>query len=136
MLYSYVTNILLDRLFTLHAASEDEAVLIASRRETNRYVNENFRSDLALQAREHSEIELRVEIATPSAEKAIQVADFVSWAIFREYEHGDDSYSRIIEKINQEPPLFYRNAKPHRLWNEEPSGTPAVLGIEPVTSAV
>ena len=28
----------------------------------------------------------------------LQIADFVSWAVFQKFEHGNDSYFKIIEK--------------------------------------
>ena len=37
----------------------------------------------------------------------LQAVDFVSWAIFRKYEYGDDSYYNLIKnKIVEENPLF------------------------------
>ena len=50
---------------------------------------------------------MEVEIKTPSEEKSLQAVDFVSWAIFRKYEFGDDSYYNVVkEKIIEENPLF------------------------------
>ncbi len=46
-------------------------------------------------------------INTPAEQKALQAADFVSWAIFRKYEYDDTAYYDIIEKkIVEERPLF------------------------------
>lgn len=107
VLYNYVTNILLDRLIQqAQFPADEEVVLIASRRETNRFLNENFRDYLTRQTDGRGGVRLRVEIATPHAEKALQVADFASWAIFRKYEHGDDEYYRLIEAISSEAWLF------------------------------
>jgi hypothetical protein len=39
----------------------------------------------------------RVEFADSKAVKPLQAADFVSWAAFQKYEHGDNSYFDIIE---------------------------------------
>jgi len=48
-----------------------------------------------------------VVIKTPYEEKSLQAVDFVSWAIFRKYEYGDDSYYDLIkDKIMEENPLF------------------------------
>jgi hypothetical protein len=50
---------------------------------------------------------IRVEIATPQKEKSLQVVDFVSWALFRKYEKGDEGYYNIIKsKVVEEAPLF------------------------------
>ena len=46
VLYNYVTNILLDRIFTRKLVSSDRIHLIASKRETNKFLNENFKTYL------------------------------------------------------------------------------------------
>jgi len=39
--------------------------------------------------------------------QALQAVDFVSWAIFRKYEYGDEFYYNIVKgKIIEENPLF------------------------------
>ena len=108
VLYNYVTNILLDRIFTRKIVPTDGGIeLIASKRETNRFLNENFRDYLQRQAINNHGVELAVKIKTPSEEKTLQAADFVSWAIFRKYEYGDEEYYSIIRRvIVEENPLF------------------------------
>ncbi len=108
VLYNYVTNILLDRIFTKKLIPfESDVYLIASKRETNKFLNENFRDYLQRQAINNHGVELTVNIKTPSEEKALQAVDFVSWAIFRKYEHGDDDYYKVIKRtIVEENPLF------------------------------
>jgi prefoldin subunit 5 len=50
VLYNYVTNILLDRVYTKKLIPLDQPIhLIASRRETNKFFNENFKSYLKIQ---------------------------------------------------------------------------------------
>lgn len=50
VLYNYVTNILLDRVYTKKVIPViDKIELIASRRETNKFLNENFKSYLNTQ---------------------------------------------------------------------------------------
>ena len=52
-------------------------------------------------------IDIEVRITHPSTEKGLQIADIISWSIFRKYEHGDLDYYDIIEKeIEEENPLF------------------------------
>ncbi len=108
VLYNYVTNILLDRIFSKRLVSGNRLVfLIASRKETNKFLNLNFREYLERQGTSNHGISLKVQMRTPAEEKALQAADFVSWAIFREYEYGDDSYSNLIAgKIVEKNPLF------------------------------
>ncbi|MBI4598611.1 DUF3800 domain-containing protein [Candidatus Uhrbacteria bacterium] len=108
VLYNVIANILLDRLFAKKPLSTDgEITLIASQRETNRFLNQNFKDDLTTQLRDTHQKTIRVEIGIPSKEKSLQVVDFVSWAVFRKYEYGDDTYYDIIKSlIIQESLLF------------------------------
>lgn len=108
VLYNYVTNILLDRIFTKKLIPIDqEVILIASKRETNVFLNENFRNYLKNQALNTHKVNLRIEIKTPFEDKALQAVDFISWAIFRKYEYKDETYYEIMrEKIAEENSLF------------------------------
>lgn len=53
------------------------------------------------------ESKLEIEIKTPHQEKCLQIVDMASWAIFRKWEHQDESYYNLIKsKIIEERPLF------------------------------
>jgi len=108
VLYNYVANILLDRIYFKKLVPTDKRTeLIASRRETNKFLNENFKNYLNNQMKNLYKIEVGISIKAPTNEKALQAVDFVSWAVFRKYEYGDDSYYNIIKsKIVEENPLF------------------------------
>lgn len=108
VLYNYVTNILLDRIYSKKILSPDFVIeLIASRRETNKFLNENFKDYLSRQIKNNHKGTLKIIVKTPAEEKCLQAVDFLSWAIFRKYERGDDSYYRIFKKrIIEENPLF------------------------------
>ena len=108
VLYNYVTNILLDRVFTKSRVLDNGKItLIASRRETNKFLNENFRNYINSQIKNRHKRELLIEIKAPSDEKCLQAVDFVSWAIFRKYERGETSYYNLIKrKIVEENALF------------------------------
>ena len=108
VLYNYVTNILLDRLFHRKPIPSDQPIiLLASRRETNKFLNENFKHYLKEKITDNHKLDLRIEIGSPVKEKSLQAVDFVSWAIFRKYETGDDTYyDRIKERFIEEPQLF------------------------------
>lgn len=107
-LYNYVTNIVLDRICTKKLIPKNEPVyLIASRRETNKFLNENFKKYLRAQVENNHKLKIEIEIATPQKEKCLQVVDMVCWAIFRSREHKDDSYRNLIkDKIIEDSPLF------------------------------
>jgi len=108
VLYNYITNILLDRIYSKRLVTgKNKITIVASRRETSRYLNENFKTYLNNQAKNYHKVEVEAVIRTPFKEKSLQVVDFVSWAIFRKYEYGDESYYNIIRnKIVEENPLF------------------------------
>lgn len=107
VLYNYVTNILIDRIMTKHLDADREITLIAEKRETNKFLNVGFKSYIESQVKNKHKAIIKIEIKTPSEEKALQAVDFASWAIFRKYELGDDSYYKLIKnKIIEESPLF------------------------------
>lgn len=108
VLYNYVTNILLDRIYIKKIIPIDKKIeLIASRRETNKFLNENFKDYLNRQVKNKHNGAIEISIKTPSEEKCLQAVDFVSWAFFRKYEKRDDSYYNIFKsKISEESPLF------------------------------
>jgi hypothetical protein len=108
VLYTVITNILLSRILTKGLVPADEPIhMVASRRETSRFLNENFTGYLRSRTKADHSLELNVEIKVPADEKSLQVADMVSWAIFRKYEYGDETYYDLIkQKIAEEYPLF------------------------------
>jgi hypothetical protein len=108
VLYNYVTNLLLDRIFTKKLIPlDEEIILVASRKDTNKFLNENFRNYLQAKLKIGHKIEIKVEIRTPHEEKCLQAVDFASWAIFRKLERGDDTYNNYFKKIiAEENPLF------------------------------
>ncbi|MBI2032396.1 MAG: hypothetical protein HYV38_02580 [Candidatus Levybacteria bacterium] len=66
-----------------------------------------FKGYLESQLKNKHRAVIKVEIKSPSEEKALQAVDFASWSIFRKYEHGDSSYYLLIKKvIVEENPLF------------------------------
>ncbi len=98
ILYNYVTNILLDRIYTKELIPSDEIIhLVASRRETNKFLNENFRN--YINSSNQRKLEIKVEIKTPGEERCLQIVDFASWAIFRKYELNDSEYYGIIKNV-------------------------------------
>jgi len=108
VLYNYVTNILLDRIYTKKLVPTDnDILLVASRKETNKFLNRNFKQYLSKQIKNNFKSTLNVIIKTPFEEKALQAVDFVSWSIFRKYEYNDNSYYNIIkDRIVEENALF------------------------------
>lgn len=108
VLYNYVANILLDRIYTRKIIPTEKTIeLVASKRETNKFLNENFKNYLNTQVKNKHKVNINIVIKSPSEEKTLQAVDFASWAIFRKYEYGDDSYYNLIKnKMVEENPLF------------------------------
>lgn len=106
ILYNYITNILLDRIYTKKLLDTGDITLIASRRETNKFLNENFKSYLQ-KTNKQKWFSLNIEIKTPTEEKCLQIVDACSWVIFRKYEHNDHAYYNLLKsKIIEENSLF------------------------------
>lgn len=109
ILYNYITNILIDRIFNKKLIDKDKnIVLIASKRETNKYLNLNFRDYLKSVIKNNHKLDIEVLIKTPSEEKSLQVVDFVSWSVFRKYESGDSEYYKIIKNLIVEENKLYK----------------------------
>lgn len=108
VLYNYVTNILLDRIITKRLVDKNDQIeLIASRRETNKFLNENFKNYLKNQVKNNHKVDIQIQIRAPHEEKSLQAADMASWAVFRKYELSDDGYYNLIKDlIIEESPLF------------------------------
>lgn len=108
VLYNYVVNILLDRILKKKLLGEVSTVtVVASRKETSRFLNDNFKHYLESQVIQNHGIPLKVFIKKSSEEKSLQAVDVVSWSIFRKYEHNDDTYYKIIkEQIVEENGLY------------------------------
>ena len=108
VLYNYVANILLDRIMSRKLIEiKSKIELIASRRETNKFLNENFKNYLNQQIRSNHKVNLEVKIKTPHEEKSLQAVDVASWAIFRKYEYGDSKFYDLLKPIIfEESPLF------------------------------
>lgn len=108
ILYNYVVNILLNRVFSKKLIPiKDKIVFIQSQRETNKLLNLNFKQYISQQVKKNHGVELVVEIKRPSKEKALQIVDFVSWGVFRKYEHNDDTYYNIIKDLIRENTSLY-----------------------------
>lgn len=108
VLYNYVTNILIDRVYSKKLVPLNEKIsLVASRRETNKFLNHNFKRYLENKVAENHKLSIEVSIKTPNEEKSLQVADFASWAIYRKMQYNNDSYYNLIkQKIVDISPLF------------------------------
>lgn len=108
ILYNYVTNILLDRIFTRKLLPFDHPItLIAAKKETNRFLNDNFCSYIKTKTSTNHKLDLSIEIKPAQQDKCLQLIDCISWSIFKDYEYNDESYINTIRpKIVEERSLF------------------------------
>ena len=98
ILYNWVVNLLIHVLITKNILPQEEKIFfIASRRETNKTLNENFLSYLKSQNKDKLDIEFIKE--TPYQKKGLQVVDVLSYAIYQKYENGNDELYSMIEKL-------------------------------------
>ncbi len=108
VLYNYVVNILLDRMMRKKLVPKSKPIhFVASKRETNKFLNENFKDYLQKQTKNNHKLDIEVQIKTPSEEKGLQVVDVCSWSFFRKFEHNDESYAKEIKsKVIEENSLY------------------------------
>jgi undecaprenyl pyrophosphate synthase len=110
VLYNYITNILIDRIVNKKLLPTDNLQLIVAKRETNKFLNQNFHNYITKKALEDHHINVTVSIESyhESNHKCLQLVDAACWTIFRKREHHDDSYYQIIKNlIIEENKLFW-----------------------------
>jgi len=100
-LYSNMVVSLINRLYTDGIISKsDEIKFIVSRRNTSKKLNDDFSE--SIENSTHN-ISFSHDIKAPFEDKCLQAVDFISWSLWQKYEHGDETYSEIInEKIVKE----------------------------------
>jgi len=100
-MYNTLTQALMEALFALKHinTAKQQVTLIASRRETNKILNNTFIDSLKKHIYTKFTKELTIYIKPPHTEKALQAVDFVSWALYRKIEYNDDAYYNSIKSI-------------------------------------
>lgn len=95
-IYNHLVNILIDRITEKNIVNPNQKIeLIASRKETNKFLNQKFSNQL-LKNLKFSKFEIKIK--APHQEKSLQAVDFISWSIFRKYEHKDNAFYKIFKK--------------------------------------
>lgn len=106
ILYSNIVNILLNKIYTLKLIPTDEKIyLIASKRETNKLLNDNFKK--YIEGNKDNKFSIEVSILSPEKDKCLQAVDFVSWSIYRKYKNGDYDYYNVIKNNIVEESWMY-----------------------------
>jgi len=97
VLYSSMVVSLVNHLYNDGILDKDEPVeLIASQMHSNKRHNKEF---LSVVETATETVRFTMRIARPDSEKSLQAVDFVSWALWRKYEHSDTEYSDLIKNI-------------------------------------
>jgi len=107
-LCNYTANVLLDRLHTKEILNPREPIhLFVDRKDTKKRLRENFINYLTDSMKKRREGSFVVKLHSSHENKSLQAVDFISWALFRKYEHGDYEFYEIIKnKITDERLLF------------------------------
>jgi hypothetical protein len=109
VVYNYITNILLNRILDKKLIDTDQKVnLIASRRETNKFLNSNFKNYLKNKTQKNHSVDIDINIALSNKEKCLQIVDLISWSYFRHVEHKDSSYYNIIKETMKEEVVLFQ----------------------------
>ena len=109
VVYNYITNILLNRILDKKLIDTDQKVnLIASRRETNKFLNSNFKNYLKNKTQNNHSVDIDINIALSNKEKCLQIVDLISWSYFRHVEHKDSSYYNIIKETMKEEVVLFQ----------------------------
>ena len=96
-LYNQAVNELINFTLNSHYLNQEEIHFIASRRETNKSLNEKF---LKFLSNHHTKDKITFEIWLPTKEKWLQVVDIIAYAISKKYELWDSTlYNLICDKI-------------------------------------
>lgn len=94
-LYNKAVDELIRFVFSSRFVDKNEITFfIASRRETNKALNEKF---LQFFKYKYQRENIKFQISTPIQEKWLQVVDIVSHAFFRKYEFNDTTEYNIIQ---------------------------------------
>lgn len=92
-MYNNIGRILINRVFAKDLLPpKNKKIFIASRRETNKYLNNVF-------VESFKNYNLEVVIAHPNTYKGLQVADFVAWSFFRQYEYESSKYTNLFKNL-------------------------------------
>ncbi len=93
-IYNHICMALFDRLLKHDLFKlKERKLFVASQRETNKYLNNKFRDDLA------RAYDLEVVVSHPNTYKGLQIVDFVSWSFFRQYEFDSSKYTNLFRNL-------------------------------------
>ena len=96
-IYNIIVNKLLTEIYSKNIINNQNIDFYASKRETNKFLNKEFKNFLEYETQKNHWKNLNVIIKSHYQEKSLQVVDFISWAIFKKYEFKEDKYYNLIK---------------------------------------
>lgn len=109
-LYNYISNIILNE-----CSLEDNHIrLVLDKSKTNRSLREDFDNYIRKNLNQKNQsCKLVIKHENSQKEGCLQVLDFVSWSIFRNYEYKDSSFMDLIkDKIVIKKEMFEKISGP------------------------
>jgi len=109
-LYNYLSNLILNEC----SLDNPSVYLIVDKSKSNRSLREDFDNYIRKKLNEKSQsCKLSIKHENSQKEAVLQVLDFISWAIFRNYEYKDSRFIDIIkDKIVIKKEMFQKLSGP------------------------
>ena len=109
-LYNYISNLILNEC----TLDNSHVYLVVDKSKTNRSLREDFDEYIRNNINQkNSNCILKIKHENSQKEGCLQVLDFVSWSIFRNYEHSDSRFMDIIkDKIVIKKEVFEKLSGP------------------------
>jgi hypothetical protein len=109
-LYNYISNLILNEC----SLDNSHVSLIVDKSKTNRSLREDFDNYIRNNLNQkNSNCNLIIKHENSQKEGCLQVLDFVSWAIFRNYEYKDSKYMDLVkDKIVIKKEVFEKLSGP------------------------
>jgi hypothetical protein len=96
-LYFFVANMVLDGLYNNALITAGGTIhIVADRKDTKKSLQDNFVGLLEESLNTAYPGKHSVTLCASHESKSLQAVDFVSWALFQKYQHGDYSFYEII----------------------------------------
>ena len=109
-LYNYISNLILNEC----SFDNPSVCLIVDKSKSNRSLREDFDNYIRKKLNEKNNLnKIIIKHENSQNEGCLQVLDFISWAIFRNYEHQDSRFMNIIkDKIVIKKEVFQILSRP------------------------
>ncbi len=109
-LYNYIANLILNEC----SLANKDVYLIVDKSKSNRSLREDFDNYVRKNLNEKNpSCKLLIKHENSQNEECLQVLDFISWAIFRNYEYKDPTFMDLIkDKITIKKEVFEKLSGP------------------------